>query len=74
MCLAVPMRIETVSGPDSALVELDGERQTVNVSLVDAPAPGDYVIVKAVYAIEKLEVAEAVARIAMFDALAAPVP
>lgn len=70
MCLAVPMLLTALSGDGSAVAELDGARFDVDVSLLDAPAVGDYIIVHAGYAIERLDRDEADARLDLFDALA----
>jgi len=58
MCLAVPMKVMTISGP-VAEVEDRGVRRAVRVDLIDAVAVGDYVIVHAGIAIEKLDQVEA---------------
>ena len=64
--------MKVVECPDGArgIVDLDGARQTVDLSLVENPRPGDYVIVHAGYAIEKLDCREADERIALFRDLA----
>lgn len=54
--------------------ELDGVTHRVDLSLVADPEPGDYVIVHAGFAIEKLDTHEADERIALFQALAASAP
>ena len=63
------MKITSVLADDSGEVELDGARTTINLSLVENPAEGDYVIVHAGFAIEKLDTNEADSRIGMFDDL-----
>jgi hydrogenase expression/formation protein HypC len=70
MCLAVPMVVVETRDDGWGVCDLDGIRREVNISLVDAVA-GDYVIVHAGFAIEKLDRVEADARIAMFEELAA---
>ncbi|MBF0427186.1 MAG: HypC/HybG/HupF family hydrogenase formation chaperone [Magnetococcales bacterium] len=71
MCLAVPMQIITLSEDGTGgLVELEGIRHRVGMMLIDEPKVGDYVIVHAGYAIEKLDIAEAEARLALFATLA----
>ncbi len=57
MCLAVPGLIESIDG-DDAEIDFGGVIREANISLVDAEE-GDYVIVHAGYAIEKLEEEEA---------------
>jgi len=57
--------------PDgSAICDLDGIKREVNLALTDAGV-GDYVIVHAGFAIEKLDKTEADARLALFEELAA---
>lgn len=69
MCLAVPMEIRQIDG-DTAFAELDGNRHAVNLALLDEAAVGDYVIVHAGFAIQRLDREEADARIALFNELA----
>ncbi len=71
MCLAVPMKLTEISPAGVGMGDLDGSRHTVDLSLVADPRPGDYVIVHAGYAIEKLDEAEAEARLQLFAELAA---
>jgi hydrogenase expression/formation protein HypC len=62
----------TRTGDDgTGTVELDGAEYTVNLSLVSEPRVGDFVIVHAGFAIEKLDAVEADARLALFAELAA---
>ncbi|MCK5412840.1 MAG: HypC/HybG/HupF family hydrogenase formation chaperone [Candidatus Pacebacteria bacterium] len=54
MCLAIPGRIKSVDKKTNvALVDFDGIEREVNVSLVDVKK-GDYAIVHAGFAIQKL--------------------
>lgn len=57
MCLAIPMRIVERAGTD-AVAESGGVRKNVRLDLVDA-AVGEYVLIHAGYAIERVEEAEA---------------
>ena len=66
MCLAVPMQLTEVRDGAAGVAELEGARYDVNLSLVEAPQIGDYVIVHAGFAIEKLDVEEANARLQLF--------
>lgn len=52
MCLAFPGKILSVDG-QHAIADFDGVEKKINVSLVDAKK-GDYVIVHAGFAVEKL--------------------
>ncbi len=70
MCLAVPMRIQEIRPDGMGIGELAGTRHEVDLSLVKAPGVGDYVIVHAGYAIEKLDENEAGERLALFKELA----
>lgn len=58
MCLGIPMLIVEISGND-AVVESGGVRKGVRLDLIDTAAIGDYVLVHAGYAIEKLDTEEA---------------
>lgn len=58
MCLAIPMKIVEIAGP-VAQVEASGVRRSARVDLIDAPQVGDYVIIHAGVAIERLDLAEA---------------
>jgi len=68
------MQIVKLTEDGSGDVELDGARQNVNLSLIEEPKPGDYVIVHAGFAIEKLDRAEADARLELFAQLAQTQP
>ena len=70
MCLAVPMKLIAIESPDIGLAELEGVRYEVNLSLIESPAIGDYVIVHAGFAIEKLDEEEARQRIELFKTMA----
>jgi len=58
MCLAIPMRVVSVSGP-VAHVEEAGVRREVRIDLIESVSVGDYVIVHAGIAIERLDAHEA---------------
>ena len=53
MCLAVPLRITEVNGKE-ATAESMGMRRVIRVDFIKVPKPGDYVIVHAGFAIERL--------------------
>jgi hydrogenase expression/formation protein HypC len=54
MCYAIPAKILDIDG-DNATVDYGGVTKRVNVSLVDGPAAGEFVLIHAGFAIEKLE-------------------
>jgi hydrogenase expression/formation protein HypC len=53
MCLAVPAKILSING-DSAMIELGGTQREASVMLLENPSVGDWVILHAGFAIEKL--------------------
>ena len=53
MCVAIPMKIKELKG-DEAVVELDGFEKTVNMMVVDDIKVGDYVMIHAGFAIQKV--------------------
>ena len=66
MCLAIPMEIVELFPQDKALVQQGNVQVEADISLLENPKPGDFVIVHAGYAIETLEPEEAQSRIEMF--------
>lgn len=70
MCLAAPMEIVEIYEDGSAKVSLDQVEYKVDMSLIDNPQKGEYVIVHAGFAIEKLDKDEADSRIKLFKELA----
>ena len=54
MCLAVPAKVIELHG-DSALVEIRGNFREVNVSLVENAKIGEYVLIHAGFAIDKVD-------------------
>jgi hydrogenase expression/formation protein HypC len=66
MCLAIPARIEQLVAEDSAIINLGGMRKEVSLALVENIAVGDYVIVHAGYALQKLDQEEAAHTLTMF--------
>ena len=53
MCLAVPLKLVEINGKD-AVGEALGMRRAVRVDFIPDPKPGDYVMVHAGFAIERL--------------------
>lgn len=52
MCLAVPALIVELDG-DMATIDVGGVRRIANLSFIDNPAIGEYVLVHAGFAIKK---------------------
>ena len=68
--LAIPMKINRLTAEGLGVGELDGSQHEVDLSLIENPAVGDFMIVHAGYAIEKLDTDEANERIRLFEELA----
>jgi hydrogenase expression/formation protein HypC len=65
MCLGVPARVIEVKDA-TATVEVGGTRREISVMLLDRVAEGDWVIMHAGFAIEKLSPEEAEKTLALF--------
>ena len=66
MCLAVPMQIVKILADGKALVKQDDLETEVDLSLIQDPNVGDYVIIHAGYAIDSLDLEEAQKRLKLF--------
>ena len=60
MCLAVPLKITSMNGND-AVAERDGVRRKIRIDLLKDPKIGEYVMVHAGFAIERLSEEQALA-------------
>jgi len=69
MCLAVPMKIVKIGRDGKALVKQDDLETEVDLTLIEDPKVGDYVIIHAGYAIDLLDLEEAQERLKLFRAL-----
>ena len=58
MCLAVPMKVTAIQG-DTATAEFGGMKREVEIQLLEGVKEGDFIIVHAGVAIEKLDEGEA---------------
>lgn len=65
MCLAVPMRVTSIDG-ESAVCEIDGVRREASLMMVEGVAVGDFVLIHAGFAIEKLDQADAEQTLELF--------
>ena len=68
MCLAVPMKVLKVDG-DFGDAELGGIIKEVSLSLIDDVKVGDYILVHAGYAIQKIDENEALETISFLKKL-----
>lgn len=68
MCLATPMQVTSIEG-SVATVQSAGVRLDVGLELVDDVAVGDYVIVHAGYAIQRLTAEEAAETLSILERL-----
>ena len=71
MCLAVPMKLVELADRTHGVTELNGTCYNVDLSLVTDVTVGDFLIVHAGFAIEKLDREEADERLRLFDGMAA---
>ena len=69
MCLAVPMKLVEISD-DTAVAEIGGVRREVNVQLLEGAGVGDYVMVHAGFAIQKLDREDAEETLRLFRRMA----
>ncbi|MCS7386968.1 MAG: HypC/HybG/HupF family hydrogenase formation chaperone [Candidatus Methanomethylicota archaeon] len=67
MCLAVPAKVVSVNG-DRATVDFGGVQREILLTLIeDEVLPGDYVIVHAGFAIQKLDEETAVSMLKLWE-------
>ena len=69
MCLAVPMKIVRILDDGRAVVAQDQLETEVDLTLIDNPNVGDYVIIHAGYAIDLLDLQEAEQRLELFRSM-----
>ena len=58
MCLAVPMKIAEIA-EGTAICEVDGVRREASLMMLEDAEVGDYVLIHAGFAIEKIDPVEA---------------
>jgi len=71
MCLAVPMQIIEID-QDTAVCEVDGVRRNASLMMLDDAAIGDFVLIHAGFAIEKLDPREAEKTLQLFREIVNP--
>ena len=67
MCLAIPVRIESIPGPGRAIASVGGIRREIDTTLVENLAAGDYVILHVGFALSRLDEAEAQATLRLME-------
>lgn len=69
MCLGVPMQVKSIAH-DMATCEIDGVQREASLMMIDDVQVGDYVLIHAGFAIEKIDEEEALLTLqALRDAL-----
>ena len=58
MCLGVPMQVKSITD-ELAVCEIDGVRREASLMMLEDVQVGDYVLIHAGFAIEKIDEAEA---------------
>ncbi|MBR2696049.1 MAG: HypC/HybG/HupF family hydrogenase formation chaperone [Parasporobacterium sp.] len=64
MCVAIPLKIEEINGND-AVGTRDGVRREIRLDFIRDPKLGEYVIVHAGFAIERIDETSALEAIAL---------
>jgi hydrogenase expression/formation protein HypC len=70
MCLAIPAEVVEIYGDQTALIDVGGARKKISIALVDDIGMGDYVLVHAGFAIEKIDEGEARKTMELLEELA----
>ena len=58
MCLGVPMQVKAIEN-EMAICEIDGVQREASLMMIDGVAIGDYVLIHAGFAIERIDEEEA---------------
>ena len=69
MCLSIPAKIVELEG-NVATVDVMGNRRAADVSLVEEPQLGDYVLLHAGFAIEKMSAEDAAESLRIWEEIA----
>lgn len=70
MCLAIPSKITHIDN-EMAMIDVDGVKRSASLMLLEDAAVGDYVIVHAGFAIQKLDAQAAMETIRLLKEAAA---
>jgi len=69
MCLAIPLRLIEING-STGIGEQAGMRREIGLDLIENPKIGDYLLVHAGFAIERIDEEEAAETLELFRQLA----
>lgn len=58
MCLGVPMQVKSIEN-DMAMCEIDGVQREASLMMIDGVTVGDFVLIHAGFAIERIDEEEA---------------
>jgi hydrogenase expression/formation protein HypC len=72
MCLAIPIRVESLLPGRMARVTLSGVSKVVSIALVEDVRVGDYVLLHVGYALTRLDPDEAARTLALMGEAAVP--
>ncbi len=65
MCLAIPMQVVSIDG-ETAICEIDGVKREASLMMVEDVQVGDFVLIHAGFAMEKLDQADAEETLKLF--------
>ena len=68
MCLSIPAKIESIDG-EMAMVSVGGARYKASIQMIDDAKVGDYVLLHAGFALQKLSEEDAQETLRLFDEL-----
>lgn len=68
MCLAIPMKVKSISG-EFAVVEAGRLTRRVNIEMLSGVKIGEYILIHAGFAIERIDPAKAQETLRIIDAL-----
>ena len=69
MCLAIPVRVESIIDTETAVADIGGVRKEINTALIADLQVGDYVILHVGYALNKIDPEEAERTLQLFAEL-----
>lgn len=67
MCLAIPAKIIEIKNGNIAIVESDGVLKEISVAMIENPIVGDYVIIHVGFALNRIDLDEALKTIDLID-------